>query len=103
MSSAQGRWRITMDTPRGVRRGVLELKVEDGQLSGSFSDGEHHVAISDGRVRGDELNWSAKIQKPMRLSLKFTARVHGDRIEGAARHLLGSASFSGERIHSTGA
>jgi hypothetical protein len=103
VSGAHGRWRITIDTPMGVRSGMLELNVEGERLSGSLSDGEHHVPISDGRVRGDELHWSAKIQKPMRLSFKFTARVNGDRIEGAARHMLGSATFSGERVHSTGA
>lgn len=103
MSSAQGRWRITLDTPMGVRSGVLELKVDGDRLSGSLSDGEHNVEISDGRVQGDQLHWSAKIQKPMRLSFKFTARVQGDRIEGAARHMLGSATFSGDRVHSTGA
>ena len=103
MSGAQGRWRVTIETPMGVRSGVLELQVDGERLSGSLSDGEHHVPITDGRVRGDELSWSAKIQKPMRLSFKFTAHVRGDRIEGAARHMLGSATFSGERAHSTGA
>ena len=103
MNGAQGRWRVTIDTPMGVRSGVLELTIEGDRLSGSLSDGEHHVPLSDGRVRGDELTWSAKVQKPMRLSFKFTARVLGDRIEGVARHMLGSAKFTGERVHSTGA
>jgi hypothetical protein len=34
----------------------------------------------------------------MRLSFKFTAIVDEDRISGAARHMLGSATFSGTRI-----
>lgn len=97
MSDAQGRWRVRIDTPMGERTGILELKVDGERLSGSLSDGEHHAEISDGRINGRQLSWSAKIQKPMRLTFKFTAVIDNDRISGAARHLLGSATFSGER------
>jgi hypothetical protein len=34
----------------------------------------------------------------MRLNFKFTAIVDADRISGSARHMLGSATFSGTRI-----
>jgi hypothetical protein len=93
----QGKWNVTIETPMGQRSGVLELQVQGKSLTGSLSDGEHHVAISDGKVEGNKLTWQAKITKPMRLSLKFTAVVEGDRISGAARHMLGSATFSGTR------
>jgi hypothetical protein len=33
----------------------------------------------------------------MRLTFKFTAVVDADRISGSARHLLGSATFTGVR------
>jgi hypothetical protein len=33
----------------------------------------------------------------MRLTVRFTATVEGDRIEGRAKYLLGSAAFSGSR------
>ena len=97
MSNAQGRWKVTIDTPLGEKIGILELKVVGDRLSGSLSDGEHHAEISDGRINGRELTWSAKIHKPMRLTFKFTAVVDDDCIRGAARHLLGSATFIGVR------
>lgn len=93
----QGKWNVTIDTPMGQRSGVLELHVQGKSLTGSLSDGEHHVAISDGKVEGNTLTWQAKITKPMRLNFKFTAVVEGDRISGAARHMLGNATFSGTR------
>jgi hypothetical protein len=93
----QGKWKITINTPMGDKSGVLELLVDGKSLTGSLSDAEHHVAISDGRVEGNKLSWSAKITKPMRLSFKFTAVVEENRISGAARHLLGTATFSGVR------
>jgi len=82
----------------GERSGVLELQVNGRTLTGSLSDGDHHVAISHGKIEGNELSWQAKITKPMRLSFKFTATVDADRISGAARHMLGTATFSGRRL-----
>jgi hypothetical protein len=94
----QGKWNITIKTPMGDRTGVLDLVVDGAKLSGSLSDGERVAAISDGRVDGNRLTWSAKISKPMRLTFKFTAAVDADRIEGSAKYLLGSASFRGTRV-----
>jgi len=97
MNIVQGRWNITINTPMGDKSGVLELKTDGTALTGSLSDALHHVAISDGKVDGNKLSWSATITKPMRLSFKFTATVDGDRIRGAARHLLGKGTFAGTR------
>jgi hypothetical protein len=94
----QGKWHITIKTPMGDKSGVLDLTVSGKTLTGSLSDAEHHVAISDGRVEGNKLSWKAKITKPMRLSFKFSATVEQDRISGDARHPLGSATFSGTRV-----
>ena len=94
----QGKWHITIKTPMGDKSGVLDLTVSGETLTGSLSDAEYHVAISDGHVEGNKLSWKAKITKPMRLSFKFSAIVEQDRISGDARHLLGSATFSGTRV-----
>jgi hypothetical protein len=94
----QGKWNITINTPMGEKSGVLELLVSGTTLTGSLSDADHRVAISDGKIEGNRLSWQAKISKPMRLSFKFTATVDEDRISGAARHMLGTASFSGTRV-----
>jgi hypothetical protein len=93
----QGKWDITIKTPMGDRPGVLDLKTEGTTLTGSLSDAEHYAAISDGKVEGNKLSWSAKVTKPMRMSFKFTATVEADRISGAAKHLLGKATFTGTR------
>jgi hypothetical protein len=94
----QGKWNITINTPMGERSGVLDLLVTGQTLTGTLSDAEHHVAISDGKIEGNRLSWQAKITKPMRLSFKFTAIVDEDRISGSARHMLGTATFSGTRL-----
>ena len=93
----QGKWNIKIKTPMGDKSGVLDLKTEGSALTGSMSDADHYAAISDGKVQGNQLSWSAKITKPMRMSLKFTATVEADHISGAAKHLLGKATFTGTR------
>jgi hypothetical protein len=93
----QGKWNITIKTPMGDKPGVLDFSVSGNTLTGSLSDAEHHVVISDGRIEGNKLSWKAKITKPMHLSFKFTATVEQDRISGDARHMLGTATFSGTR------
>jgi hypothetical protein len=93
----QGKWNITIKTPMGDQSGVLDLRTDGTSLTGSLFNAEHQAAISDGKVDGNKLSWSAKITKPMRLSFKFTAIVEADRISGTAKHLLGKATFTGTR------
>ena len=93
----EGKWNITLKTPMGDISGVLDLKIEGATLTGSLSDREHHAAITDGKIDGNKLSWSAKITQPMRMNVKFTAIVEADRIHGAARHLLVKATFTGTR------
>lgn len=94
---AQGRWNITIDTPMGDKAGVLELNVNGATVTGSLFDADHRVEITHGRIDGNHLSWQARISKPMRLSVKFTAVVDRDRISGEARHMLGTARFAGTR------
>jgi hypothetical protein len=93
----QGKWHITIETPMGAKSGVLTLQVDGNRLDGSLSDGEHHAQLEDGRLDGNRLSWSAKVNKPMRMKFKFNATLEGDRISGVARHLLGSATFVATR------
>jgi hypothetical protein len=93
----QGKWHITIKTPMGDKSGVLDLKADGAALTGSLSDDTHHIAITDGKIAGNQLTWSAKLTKPMRMNFKFTATVEADRISGIAKHMMGNATFSGTR------
>ena len=93
----QGKWNITMQTPMGEKQGVLELESDGTALRGSLSHAEYRAAISDGRVEGNHLSWSAKLTEPLRMNFKFTATVEADRISGAARYFLGKVTFTGTR------
>jgi len=95
--TAHGKWNVTIQTPFGDKSGVLDLVVDGDRITGSLSDAEYFARITDGRVEGSELKWSAKITKPMRLSFRFSAIVDADCIRGEAKHLFGIARFSGRR------
>lgn len=97
MAEVQGKWNIILKTPMGDKSGVLDLHTDGSALTGSLSDAEHHAAINDGKVAGNQLTWSATITEPMSLKFKFTATVEADRISGTAKHLLGKATFTGTR------
>ena len=93
-----GKWNITIKTPMGDKAGVLELQTAGTALTGSLSDAEHFVQISDGKIDGDRLSWSAKLTKPVRMKFKFTAIVEAkNRMSGTAAYLLGRVTFTGAR------
>ena len=68
---------------------------EGKTLTGSLSDAEHHVAISDGKIEGNQLKLVGKDHQTHALEFQIHGDVDGDRISGSARHMLGSATFSG--------
>ncbi|GAC1330571.1 MAG: hypothetical protein NVS9B2_16690 [Steroidobacteraceae bacterium] len=94
----RGKWNITIKTPMGDKSGVLELESTGTALTGSLSDAEHFAVISEGKIDGDRLSWSAKLTKPVRMKFKFTAVVEANRISGTATHLLGRVTFTGTRV-----
>jgi hypothetical protein len=96
--TAQGKWMVTIDTPMGEKAGVLDLQVDGVILSGHLSAAQHSAPILDGRVDGNRLTWSATVTQPLRMTVKFSATIDADRIEGKAKYLLGSASFHGRRV-----
>ena len=93
----QGKWNITMQTPMGEKQGVLELVANGAALTGFLSHAEYHAPISDGRIEGNNLFWSARLTQPLRMNFRFTATVEADRISGAARYFLGKVTFTGTR------
>ena len=96
-SSVRGKWNIIIKTPLGDKPGILDLETDGTSLSGTLTDADNTSIIADGKVDGMKLQWTSKLSKPMPMSLTFTAAVDGNRISGAARHMLGSAAFRGTR------
>ncbi len=98
MSSADGVWNTTMNTPMGAQKATLTLATDGGSLTGSMSGPQGSIDLKDGAVDGDSLSWKADITQPMAMTLEFSATVSGDEISGNVQlGAFGTASFSGTR------
>lgn len=98
MSSADGVWNTTMNTPMGAQKATLTLATDGGSLTGSMSGPQGSIDLKDGAVDGDSLSWKADITQPMAMTLEFSATLSGDEISGNVQlGAFGTASFSGTR------
>ena len=97
--SADGTWKLSMQTPIGERKSTLALKSSGGTVTGKLTGEEgNSTDIFDGAVSGDKVTFKAAIKNPMPLTLEFTASVVGDKISGnVSASGVGSWPFSGTR------
>jgi hypothetical protein len=96
--SADGSWNTTINTPMGAQNGTLVLQTSGATLSGKMVGAQGEMALSDGKVDGNNLSWKAQMTSPMPMTLEFTATVEGDKISGNVKlGAFGNASFSGTR------
>jgi len=97
--SADGTWKLTMQTPIGERRATLALTEAGSGLTGKLTSEEgNSTDILDGKANGDSISFKAAIKNPMPLTLEFSATVAGDKIAGNVNASgLGSWAFQGSR------
>lgn len=96
--SADGTWKISIDTPMGTRESTVVLKSDGGTLTGTQSEGSRATEIADGTVNGNQVSWKVAIDDPMPMELEFSGEIDGDKISGkAATGMFGSFPFSGTR------
>jgi len=97
--SADGTWKLSMQTPIGERKATLALKSAGSTLTGKLTADEGaSTDIFDGQASGDSVSFRAAIKSPMPLTLQFAASVAGDKISGnVSASGVGSWPFSGVR------
>lgn len=97
--SADGTWKLTMQTPIGERRSTLALESSGATITGKMTAEEGTATdIYEGKVDGNTATWKADIKSPMPLTLAFTGTVDGDKISGTvSAGAVGSWPFSGIR------
>jgi hypothetical protein len=97
--SADGTWKLVMNTPIGERKSTLTLKSAGAALSGKMTNEEgNSTDILDGKADGNAVSFKAAIKSPMPLTLEFSGSVDGDKISGTVNASgVGSWPFSGTR------
>jgi hypothetical protein len=96
--SADGNWKITINTPMGAQTVTANIKTSGDTFTGT-TEGQMGKQEVSGKVDGDTLTWSANITNPMPMTLEFTAKVEGDKMNGNVKlGMFGNAPLSGERV-----
>ncbi|MFF1379500.1 hypothetical protein [Streptomyces sp. NPDC058308] len=96
--SVEGTWNVSISTPIGKIKAVVELREQGGALTGTAHGAGEEVPLSDITLDGDRLTWKQAITKPVRLNLAFDVTVDGDTLQGTSKagHLP-SSKVTGER------
>ena len=91
-----GKWEITINSPMGTQKAQLELAASGGALTGTQHAQGSSQPVSNGKVDGNAVSWSANITSPMPMTLEFSGSVEGDSIKGSVKAgAFGSFPFSG--------
>jgi hypothetical protein len=94
-----GKWEITINSPLGAQKATLDLKADGGTLNGTQTAMQGTQSLSNGKVDGNNLTWSASITSPMPMTLEFSGAVDGDKLSGSVKAgSFGSFPFSGGRV-----
>ena len=95
--SADGNWKITINTPMGAQEVNASITTSGDTFTGKTTGRMGDQDIS-GKVDGDKLIWSSAITSPMPMTLEFEATVSGDSLSGNVKlGAFGNASMSGVR------
>ena len=93
-----GKWEITINSPLGAQKATLDLKADGGALNGTQTAMQGTQALSNGKVDGNNVAWSASITLPMPMTLEFSGAVDGDTMSGSVKAgAFGSFPFTGSR------
>lgn len=96
--SADGNWKAVANSPMGKQEFTISLKTEGESLTGKVSSPMGSLDIA-GKVAGDTVTWTARIEQPMAMTLEYTAKITGDKIAGTIKAgAFGSSPFEGVRI-----
>ncbi|GAA1374459.1 hypothetical protein [Streptomyces beijiangensis] len=81
----EGTWDLSIATPIGKIKAVVELLRTDGVLTGTAHGAGEEIPLTDVAVDGGRLSWKQSVTKPMRLNLAFAVTVDGDTLTGTSR------------------
>ena len=97
--SIEGDWEISMSTPMGEQRATVTLAASGDVLSGKMVAAMGSEEFTDGKIDGDNLQWSVAISQPMPMTLTFNATINGDEMSGdVALGAFGKAPLSGKKV-----
>ncbi|MET9863443.1 hypothetical protein ABZY93_29890 [Streptomyces smyrnaeus] len=83
--SVIGVWDLSVSTPVGKIKAVVELRHEQGVLSGTAHSGGEKVPLTEVALDGDRLAWKQAVTEPMRLNVTFDVTLDGHTMTGTCK------------------
>jgi carbon-monoxide dehydrogenase large subunit len=93
-----GAWKMTLFTPMGAQEMTGHFETRDGALSGRLESPEGTMTFT-GTAAGAQAKFDLKVEKPMKITLKYDITVDGDRLTGKVKMgMFGTSKLTGERL-----
>ena len=93
-----GDWNMVLKTPMGPQGMVVSFKTEGASVSGLFNSPEGTQAFDGGALEGGRVRFDLKVDKPMKITLKYDLQFEGDSVSGKCKMgMFGSAKVTGKR------
>lgn len=96
--SIDGNWNAVLKTPMGPQEMMIAFRSDGGAVSGTFTSPEGAQEFSGGTLDGNRVRFDLKVEKPMKITLKYDLEFSGDTLAGKCKMgMFGSAKVSGTR------
>ncbi|MFM5908408.1 MAG: xanthine dehydrogenase family protein molybdopterin-binding subunit, partial [Novosphingobium sp.] len=97
-ASIDGDWNAVLKTPMGPQAMVLTLRSDGSAVSGALSSPEGAQEFTGGTLEGSRVRFDLKVEKPMKITLKYDIEIQGDTLAGKCKMgMFGSAKVTGTR------
>ncbi|MEY4721475.1 MAG: hypothetical protein RIQ46_1200, partial [Pseudomonadota bacterium] len=92
-----GDWKMVLATPMGPQEMTGHFETAGGSLAGYLESPEGRQSF-DGQVDGNRVKFDLKVEKPMKITLKYDLAIEGDTLAGKCKMgIFGSAKVAGTR------
>lgn len=96
-ASIDGDWNMVLASPVGPQEMQAHFETQGNQLTGYLSSPEGQQNFT-GTVEGNQLKFDLKVEKPMKITLKYDITIEGDKLNGRVKMgIFGKAKLTGER------
>jgi aerobic carbon-monoxide dehydrogenase large subunit len=98
-AQVDGKWAMTIKAAMGAQEMTVTYVTDGTALSGVFESPEGSQSFEGGTVEGGKLKFDLKVEKPMKITLKYDLTVEGDSIGGTVKMgMFGKAKVTGHRL-----
>lgn len=97
-SGIAGDWNMVLKTPMGPQAMIAHFDRDAAVVSGYLEAPEGRQDFAGGVLSGNQLRFEMKVEKPMKITLRYDLTFEGDSVSGKCKMgMFGSAKVTGER------